>query len=594
MYPKLLSMEQQIALFAEPAADVSPATITMARFEESVEVKSQQAITAILNIFKRGQAVSVSFSGGKDSSVLMHLTIQAALQAKELGLSPYVAVLSSDTGVENPEVSMLLRREHTKISRTLQAAGIAHEVLLTQPSLATSWAVRILGGTKLPSFPGNSHDCSVDYKVAPIASARKGLFKKLGAHNVVTLIGTRFDESERRGAAMRARGELADTPYRNEAGELVMSPVAFWSTDDIWEAIGLVRAGITPSYSDFEDTFKLYADAGGTSCAVISDMITESTKKARGGCGARFGCYTCQAVGNDTSLQTMIESDPQYAYMDGLSRFREFISRTHWDYSKRQWVQRSIDKAGYVTLQPDCYSPAHLLELFRFAVTLDAQETREARKLGIARRFQIVTQEAMVAIDALWSLNGFHAPHTAFFEWNAIHSGRKAYPLPRVEDMPFTARGPVPAPRKLYVGSTWDGEGYETLSGLHTAFGALSECHDTKGTRDGRTMPELETEARMEVDLESLAMALDFEEEGFRQRHKESRETSDWTSGYRFWVSYGTLSLSAMQTNDHDIQLRRTAWRARNGLHGEAGNQLVQTMAVEEIVPRKAVQLELA
>lgn len=546
--------------------------------DDSVETKIEAAVEALVGVFRSGRALSVSFSGGKDSSVLMHLAIEAAKLAKVF--EPKVVVLSSDTGVENPEVATLLRREHDKIRKALTAAGVAHEVHLTQPSLASSWAVRVLGGTKLPSFPGSSHDCAVDLKVAPMASLRKSLFKSMGKNAVVTAIGTRYEESAQRGKAMAERGELAHEPYPNADGEMVISPIAFWTTDDVWEFIGLVRAEAITSYSDFEDTFKLYADAGGTSCAVVSDAITEGAKSARGGCGARFGCFSCQAVSKDTSLQTMIEADPEYAYMQGLSDLRTLIASTRWDYSKRYWVQRTL-RDGEVVLQPDCYSPAFLHDLFRYAVTLDEQERRAAARKGIPPRFCMVTPEAMVAIDALWSLNGFHAPHTALFTYLEITEGTMEYPVPTPGAYAEAARQTVPAPVRIAAGEVWDGDEINAFSGTRSVGEYMADCFDTKVATDGRQVLALETAARMEVDLESLYLALDFEAKGFRQRNRESAETSDWTSGYRFWTSYGTLTLSGTQLMEHDNTLRRTAWRARNGFLGEEGNLRAQQLAAK-------------
>ncbi|MBC8739789.1 phosphoadenosine phosphosulfate reductase family protein [Paraburkholderia sp. UCT31] len=568
-------MMMQLDIFETPVqAEVKPVRMQMQ--EETLDEKIGRAVKAIRTLFQQSLAVSISFSGGKDSSALMHLTMEAAIASQAAGEAPHVVVFSSDTGVENPEVALLLRREHDKIRSHLTLYGIQHEVLLTQPSLAASWPVRVLSGSKLPSFPGNSHDCAVDFKVKPIRSARNAVFNALGKERTVTLIGTRFEESAERSRNMTQRGELAHTPYLNDEGEKVLSPIAFWTTDDVWELIGLVRAGVVSSYSDFEETFKLYADAGGTSCAVVSDAITEGIKKARGGCGARFGCYVCVAVGNDTSLDTMIETDERYSYMSGLNRLRNVIAKTRWDYSKRYWVQRSIDEQGNMKIQPDCYSPAFLLELFRYSASLDYAERRAAARLGIAPRFQLLSAETVVVIDALWSLNGYHAPHTALLEWLDISKGRAFYEVPDIAKEESAERKPLPKAIAYPVGKTWDGEVPAMFTGMRDALSTFADCRETRETNDGRTVLELETSKRMEVDVESLCMALDFEWDGILKRHNE--KPTDWTAGYRFWTTYGTLVLSASQTTEHDDMLRRTDWRAKNGFLGEAGNIRAQAL----------------
>lgn len=567
----------QASLFAH----ATPAVAMINLKQESLEDKVLKATTAILALFEKRQIVCVSFSGGKDSSVLMHLVLEAAKKAQQLGYQPRVEVFSSDTRVENPEIAQLLRREHLKIQTAFQALGIDSAIHLTQPSLATSWAVRILSGNKLPSFPGSTHDCAMDFKVSPIRSARKQAFKRLGKSNIVTLIGTRFEESAERSRNMIERGELAHTPYINEEQEQVMSPIAFWTSDDVWELIGLIRVGMVGSYSDFEDTFKLYADAGGTSCAVVSDAITEGVKKARGGCGARFGCYVCVAVANDASLDTMIETDDKYAYMKGLNQLRTLLVKTRWDFSKRYWVQRSIGSDGCIQLQPDCYSPAFLLELFRYCASLDKLEQRAAAKARIAPRFQILDEGTVVAIDALWSLNGMHPAHTALLEWLAIMQGLRLYAIPNSTDIVDAPRTAVPTALRYPVGDTWEGSDFSLFGGMRDAMTAFSDCTETIESNDGRSLLVIETEKRMDVDMESFYLAIEFELDKIEARHEESKRTGCWTTGYQFWVQYGTLILSPTQVAEHDMFLRRTAWRVQQGLQGEQGNLIAQQMVKE-------------
>jgi len=542
------------------------------------EQRCRKAVESIRSLFSQGKTACVSFSAGKDSSAVMHLTVEAAREAKANGQNPRVVVLSSDTGVENPELALLLRREHAKLRRVLARDSISHDVIMTQPSLASSWAVRVLGGNKLPSFPGASHECAIDFKVEPMRKARNALFRRTGKDAVVTLLGTRYDESVTRAHAMASRQEVGHRPYRNDEGELVMSPLAFWTSDDVWELLGLARSGALASYSDFEDTFRLYADAGGTSCAVISDAITEGVKAARGGCGARFGCFTCVAVSCDRSLAAMVESDQQYAYMAGLGRLRDHIALARYDYSKRYWVHRGISAQG-VKLEPDCFSPAFLLELFRYAASLDYEERQAARRDGHRPRFQLLSRQAVVVIDALWSLNGFHPPHTALLEWRSISEGKTHFPVP----VPSTS-GSLPQrfPKALWVAAdaTWDGSRHELAGGFLDVETMLADpCVPVETRADGRAIPTFQTERRMEVDIESLEMALDFEWDAILERHRAA--AGDWTSGYRFWTQFGTLSLTPAQTGEHDKILRRTAWRARNGFLGEKGNQKAQAMACE-------------
>jgi hypothetical protein len=84
---------------------------------------------------------------------------------------------------------------------------------------------------------------------------------------------------------------------------------------------------VWPSYSDFEDTKQIYAAAGGTSCAVVSDAIFEGNKTKSGKCGVRMVCWLCLQT-EDKSLTTMVEYDKQYAFAKGLLKLNEFLRNT--------------------------------------------------------------------------------------------------------------------------------------------------------------------------------------------------------------------------------------------------------------------------
>jgi len=80
-----------------------------------IDLKFTSAIARITQLFLDGHPISVAFSGGKDSSVLLDLTLAAAIKAKAQGVTPYILVTNGDTLVENPEVTQYLIGERKKI-----------------------------------------------------------------------------------------------------------------------------------------------------------------------------------------------------------------------------------------------------------------------------------------------------------------------------------------------------------------------------------------------------------------------------------------------------------------------------------------------
>lgn len=126
----------------------------------SIEDRIAQAIQSILRLFISGQPVVVAFSGGKDSSVVAALTLDAALQAKELGASPFVVVTTGDTDVENPEIALHYRAELAKMRQFGEERGINVQVAVARPNILSTFQMKVLTGRGLPSFPNGSSDCS--------------------------------------------------------------------------------------------------------------------------------------------------------------------------------------------------------------------------------------------------------------------------------------------------------------------------------------------------------------------------------------------------------------------------------------------------
>lgn len=321
--------------------------------------------------------------------------------------------------------------------------------------MASSWQLKVLTGRGLPSFPGGSSDCTVDLKIAPQQAFRKKLFREIeksGMPGAVTCLGTRFDESVRRGTNMRERGDQADTPVLNKDGELVMAPIAHWSEDDVFEYLGYVSSGLLESYSNMEEVLRIYAHSAGTSCAVVASAIHSEKKPSSGGCGARHGCWTCQKT-VDKSLEAMLAFDERYEYARGLNQFNKYVRATQFDWSLRHYVGRTI-KGGYVEIKPDTYHPRFIRELTRMMLQLDYDEQGRARCAGEHPKFSILPVPMMIAVDAIQSLQGVAKPFQIWADLRDIKNGIR-YDVPEVDTVPRT---PMPPTRYLAVGDRWEGD----------------------------------------------------------------------------------------------------------------------------------------
>ena len=512
------------------------------------------ALKAIGAFMDAGRPAIVLFSGGKDSSVLLNLALTAAIDQVRRGRRPLVVIAHSDVGVENPEIQRLVAGEIAKASRFAREHGVTAVVRVAEPAFWDSFPVRVIGGRALPTFPDSRRDCQTDLKRLPnereLALIERELLAK-GWQKPVLMAGVRRDESVVRGAAVKGRGEKAATLWTDKECRLRLSPLLEWAVDDVWQYLGLANAGVIPSYSRFEETMQTYQAAGGSSCVVVADAEMQKHSKP---CSSRFGCWVCTAVREDKSLRQMIATDrDRYGYLAPLAALRDFIAHTQYDWSRRQYVGRSIVE-GFIEVGADTYSPSMLADLLRYALS--------AQKLS---GVPIISAAQLIAIDARWSQYAIAEPFAALRIWKQVEEGAIWTP-PAMRAHPKTA---VPKLGKIFVGD-WNDDVTSALEVTGLRNPAWEDFAETCGPglrtlASGRAVIDVEGES--EIDEEGAWLFLDFELE--RMLRERSTVPGYWTSGYETYLSFGLVQPGRGQSARVDQILRRSQWRQRHGLHGE-------------------------
>lgn len=145
-----------------------------------LDVRISIAQASLAGLFEENVPICVAFSGGKDSTVTADLVLTTArMQVTSSKAKPVVIITTSDTLVENPEVSQHYRNEMVKMRLYGEKHGFRVITRIAQPSLLSTWQMKILSGRGLPSFAGQNTDCSIDLKVKPQAALRKALFMEI-------------------------------------------------------------------------------------------------------------------------------------------------------------------------------------------------------------------------------------------------------------------------------------------------------------------------------------------------------------------------------------------------------------------------------
>lgn len=442
-----------------------------------IHTEVDKAIGVLRGIIEGGKVLAVSYSGGKDSSVVAALSLTAARQVvASTGRSVRVVICHGDTLTENPAVANLARSEMEKMLSYAEQYGIDLDIRIATPRLSENYFLNILSGRTVANLPDGGSKCSMDLKVRPITRMKREVAAAYGA-DLITVLGTRLDESAHRERNMKSRGESAVTPVKNKDGDYILSPIMYWSLDNVFEFIGYSAAGEFDAYSDFSGLLELYRNANGGACELVAYADGKAPKS---GCGARTGCWHCQrAPEENESLENML-SEPQNGYMKGLAALRRYIRATHYDPSKRNWLARSINDDGTIDISPVAYSPKHCEDLISFCLTLDAEEREAAATLGIAPRFEILSPADVVSIDFRLSRYGYSDAMVACRLYDNVHNKGMRYPVP--EGTPVYPKAPFPkAVKATFCDDAFDSVAY----GFRDVEAAMVDAESLVAKADG-------------------------------------------------------------------------------------------------------------
>ena len=251
--------------------------------------KCQSAIDAISSVMVTVAVTTISCSYGKDSSAVLALTLEAARQLRASGHNPKVRIVTSDTLVENPAQSKLNATMSARAVTFAEELELDVEQIWVTPSPMSHYLVSMIGGRGTASVAGSDATCSISLKVRPMQAVSRELAKTYKAENILTLIGTRFEESAARGNAMRKRGESATKAVVTDTGSRQLSPIADWTEADVWRLLNGAEGQIGFKTLDFGPTVAFYELMGDSTCGSVP--LGQAAKNAKSPCsGGRGGC----------------------------------------------------------------------------------------------------------------------------------------------------------------------------------------------------------------------------------------------------------------------------------------------------------------
>jgi DNA sulfur modification protein DndC len=178
----------------------------------------------------------IGYSGGKDSTVVLRLVMEALLKGRRLGrtLSKPVFIVSSDTLVETPLVVDLVARTVAAVGRFALESGLPFSYQIVTPDAGDTFWVSLIG----KGYPAPTRQfrwCTDRMKIKPVSDFIRKQVASFG--EVVVVLGSRSGESASRAQVIK-KHKLAGTrlaKHEDLPSAYVYTPIEVWSADDVWE-----------------------------------------------------------------------------------------------------------------------------------------------------------------------------------------------------------------------------------------------------------------------------------------------------------------------------------------------------------------------
>ncbi|WP_141047697.1 phosphoadenosine phosphosulfate reductase domain-containing protein [Aliarcobacter cryaerophilus] len=373
----------------------------------SIEEKEQQSLQMLEYYYTTDdRPFCVAYSGGKDSSVLVYLTVKMLknLIKKNIQLNKEILIINSNTLAELPPVLKHLENSLIKIQNYADLYKLPIKVKEVKPETKNTLNVQLLG-VGMPPPSNQLRWCTDKLKVFPIDKEIKVNFPD---GKFISVIGTRRDESFSREARI-IKKTVKDTDlklndrYKNASN---LMPIEFWSTKDVWEYLFKQSNDLM----DIDFLWKIYSDASGkdTKECTFVGAGGKHIEEGKIGCGvSRFGCWQCYMVRDqDKSLDGLMLSGYQNIYL--YKDYRDWF----WNITQQGWEKTR-----------DVYSHRHQGQEFynkgdetnpKYGITMPKSLTLKIRKEAFSRLLalqsklneQIITKEEIKLIQGRWILEG--------------------------------------------------------------------------------------------------------------------------------------------------------------------------------------------
>ena len=320
----------------------------------------------------------VTFSGGKDSTVVLQLVIEMLLELQKENLdTKNVYVVTSDTFVEMPIIENYTLDIINKIKIFAQNQKLKLYMNLITPNIAESfWSLML--GKGYPSPNQWFRWCTDRLKIRPATVFLNQLIGKY--QSILMLLGVRSMESSNRAKSIEAR----ELNHRNLSmhdqipNAYILSPIKDWTNENVWKFLSQNQA----PWGNHTQMMKLYDKGSGEAdCNIALNPEAPSCGKTR------FGCWVCTVVDKDKSMEGMIKNGEEW--MKPLDEYRTKLKLYRNDETKRDSRKRDGRRGA----------GPFLLEIRR-------ELLRKLLKIEKEIKHQLIKDSEIIQIQKFWDNDG--------------------------------------------------------------------------------------------------------------------------------------------------------------------------------------------
>jgi len=269
----------------------------------------------------------VTFSGGKDSTTVLHLVIEMFLSLSNKEKKP-IFIIANDTMVEMPVVERYLDEKIKSIENFIKNNKLDKWINIKKIEPEETF-FQLMIGRGYPPPNRTFRWCSSKLKIKPTTAYLEKILEKY--KSLIILLGTRKAESINRKRSIEKREYNFRNFSKHELlpNTFLFSPIVDWTNEEVWE---FLRTNKAP-WGTHEDLLSMYEKGSQEDCNVTLNPDAPS-------CGrTRFGCWVCTVVNKDKSMENMLQNGEEW--MKPLWEYRNMLVDYREDPEKRSKIRRN-------------------------------------------------------------------------------------------------------------------------------------------------------------------------------------------------------------------------------------------------------------